>query len=155
MTGSNNMTFGRKPAQLKLQRLREVLAHGPLSAFQIAEALHLSHEGASNYIHELKRRDEIHIARWSSEAREGKRRCLRAIYALGKGKDARKPHSDSTTYQKRWLENLKEDPEAYERHLQRKRQWYVKKTFKPRPDVAAQWVFRERKGETVDVRTKR
>lgn len=151
----NQSTFSRRPAQLKVERIKSLLTQRPMAAEEIAHALCVVHETALCYIRELKARREIHIAKWDSKEMLGKRSFVRAYYALGDKKDAKRPASNAKVYSKRHLTKVKADPTAYVAHLTRKRQWYANKNFKPRADVAAQWLFRDGKGEAVDVLAQR
>lgn len=142
------MTFARKPAQLKLARLREALAGEPMSLFQLAQVLCLTHEGCRPYVNHLHQPyghpgREVYIESWKSVAEPGKRTFLRAFYALGNKRDAKRPASNHATYNKRYIARLKQDQDAYGRHVQRKTNWQRRQNFKPRADVAAQWLFRE------------
>lgn len=136
-------TFTRRPAQIKMDRLKAALAERPLSVWEAAEVLCASHECARNYINALKQAGEIHIKRWQSDAAPGKRTFLRAYYALGNKKDAPRPEGNHAIYSRRYVERLQKDPDAYEERLKRKRQWHERNSFKPRPDVAAEWLFRK------------
>lgn len=138
----NKCTFTRRPAQLKIERIKKLLAERPMAAEEIANSLCVVHETALAYIRALKTEREIHIAKWESKAMCGKRSFMRAYYALGDKKDAKRPASDHKVYNKRHLAKVRSDPSTYVAYLSRKRQWYVNKTFKPRPDVAAEWLFR-------------
>lgn len=136
-------TFTRTAAVLKMQKLKAALANGPLTVYEVADVLCLSHEGARNYINALKRKGEIYIRHWKSAAAPGKRTFLRAYYALGSKPDAPRPEGSHAVYSRRYVERLQKDPDAYEERLKRKRQWHERNSFKPRPDVAAEWLFRK------------
>lgn len=107
MTGQHN----RKMFQARCAEILSILKTTPLTAYQIATRLNMSHSSALNYIKAFKKKKQVHIIYY--RINEHKRNV--AYYAAGNCKDAK--------------------PEKYV-----KEEFPKNYKFTPRCDVAAQWL---------------
>lgn len=138
----SNPTFERTASRIKVARLLDELTKRTMSAPEVAHYLSLSLNQARRYLSALRKGRQIHIARWLRSQTGG---APSAVYAAGEGKDAPRPVPiSSVEATRRWWKKVKrDDPAKYEVHLAKARQRYRNRTFKPRPDVAAAWLFKE------------
>lgn len=138
------MTLERTPAQIKVKRLLEKLEEQPMTPPEIAQFLCLSQPTTKTYIKLLHERGQIYIRHWTRNNVGDLAVRARPVWATGNKKDAAKPpRLTRKQLNRRRYDKIKCDPAAYTAMLAKAGQRYRSKTFKPRPDVAAAWVFRE------------
>lgn len=134
-----DMTFTTAAAQLKLQRMRQMLQGQPMTVHQVAEAVPISRRWAQAYINHLKGQGQVYIQSWCDELVDG-RRYPRPVYASIPA-DAPKPEAKDAVQSKReWRQRVMADPDLHHRELMKQRARRLRK--KPRADVAAAWLFR-------------
>lgn len=105
-----NGKFGCHPGQdqesvpLRKRILGLLSEDGSLSAREIANILKLKH---INSVKAVLKKDDVHISMWRRDE-DGGRLYPRPVYALGKGKDAKKPPKlTKADYNKRFRSTLR------------------------------------------------
>lgn len=88
----SSYTFERDATVHRMERIRDALRDGPLTAPEIAKAVHVSLEGLDAYIRHLRDFGFIYIKSWTRKPICGQRSYARAQYGLGNGPYPRPAH---------------------------------------------------------------
>lgn len=96
----------------RLLAIKAATLHKSLSALELAEAVHVCHPSALDYIRDLHANGQMHITGWRDTA-PGKRA---ALYRWGPGTDAPKPvPRTKAELQRAYIARLRKDGMAYDR----------------------------------------
>lgn len=118
MSKRREFTFERKPAQLKLARILEMLSKEALTEPEIAERLFLSQTGLWPYMKHLRETQQVYVAGWTRDAVVGQRSFPRAKYRKRTGNEVDRPKPKPLTdaqIAKRYRTRVLADPDKYER----------------------------------------
>ena len=101
----------------------------------LAAAIHKGEWMTKAYLKKMEGDGQIHLAKWVP-AKSGDRTVQRATYRIGPGKRAERPTRQEVKRAK-YAEKRKDDPMFLPRHAAKERV----RIFKPKPDIAAAWLF--------------
>lgn len=85
------MTFTKRPALLRIERILAALAAKPMTTPELAEAIHLSSTWCAMYVKHLHSTKRIYISAWVYHVEGSDRMYPRAVYRPGTHSDAFKP----------------------------------------------------------------
>lgn len=134
--------FTSKASLVRIEKILEILS-SPMTVPEVRALVFLSKPTMNHYIYHLHEKKMVHISGWKRESVAGEQPYLRPIYRAGEGKDRPKPKAFTHTQNsKRRYHRLKRDnPEALDKILAKGRLYKRMMNFKPRPDIAAAWLF--------------
>lgn len=135
-------SFKFKSSLDKLDRLVGALST-PMTRHEIQLAMHMGKRTVNTYIAKLMEEGNkrVYIKDWKRE-QEGQKTHLRPVYAAGKKRDKKKPAPlTNAEINRRQYARIKANPEKYAIHLMKERHRMSMRNFKPRPDIAAAWLF--------------
>lgn len=137
-----NNTLERKPSQIKVARLLAELKNRDMTRAEVEALLIVSYNSSARYLRVLHEAGTIFIRKWN---RTGVGGPPKAVYALGPGRDAKRPAPEPRSLAlKRWYRKLRsERPADYEalraRAVHRRR---VKRGQEVKPDPLTAWIPR-------------
>lgn len=113
-------TMQSKLSQLRLDRLRALLAIRPMTRAEIAGRLHASIQSVYRYLRHLREQKEVYVGHWERNPDGGQ---PIAYFTLGSKKDAPKPRPFTEAEQaKRCYSKMKrQEPAKYTAYLERAR----------------------------------
>lgn len=111
-------TLQSEVSQLKLERLRSMLAKEPMTRKEIMSGLSCAKDAAHRYLQHLRTQQEVYIHHWERNLEGGQ---PFAYFFLGDGKDSPKPRALSESEQSRRQRRKmkRDDPAKYCRYLER------------------------------------
>ena len=86
-----DMTFKKQASQTKIERILAMITDNPMSAHDLADALHLSKRWVTEYLYHLRDEDKAHIKDWPRKATQCEKLYPRPRWIAGPGIDAPRP----------------------------------------------------------------
>lgn len=140
-----SMTFTRRPALLRIERIKKAMAASDMTVPQLAAAIHTSKQNAWLYMRHLKSLQEVHICGWD-DSLPGPHS---PVYRLGTGEDVPDfPARSWAEHSRNRRARINADPEAKDLDLAKKRAWYYRRKAEARGDLRAAPIFKNQ-GETL------
>lgn len=129
-----NMNFTRRPALLRIQRIKEVLEeHGPLTPIEIAEQVFCVPATLKLYLEHMAAQEMVHISGWTREPIAGLRAIPRPLYKLGPGVNKKKPRPfTSNEVARRFYRRGKDDPDNHPNAYRCVQRWRIARAQRDR-----------------------
>lgn len=135
------MTFTRKPALDRLDRIVALLRERPMHKHDLADAIGTSTDTVMKYVRHLHSQRRVYVIRWVRRAKQrdmNYRRLIRVWAAGDKDDQPMPPPIPRTVHYKRNWEMIKANPEVYQRRLDNRRRRDALK--KRKPQTPMEWL---------------
>lgn len=120
---------------LALDRILALLSKKDYTADALATAVHKGEWMVKNYyLKALEQEGRVHLAKWAV-IKVGTANRRRAVYRIGPGERAKRPSPQEVRREK--YAEYRKDPDFLPNRAAKERV----RTFKPKPDPAAAWLF--------------